>query len=150
MKLHVLSRRNCLSAAAALLLLADGCAKPPQRVAMQEDMRMGSFTLRATDVSVYSRAHQGVPLEIAVMFRISGGNRFDRSDFAETISRRYRLTFRTANGWEDRSWLLARDQEYSTFAAQANPPLGSKGYTLEIGNPYGEPAAFLIDLGNPQ
>ncbi|MCK7504033.1 MAG: hypothetical protein MZV70_07970 [Desulfobacterales bacterium] len=28
-----------------------------------------------------------------------------------------------------------------------HPPLGSRGYSLEIGNPHGEPRRFILDLG---
>lgn len=109
-------------------------------------MRLGAFTLRATSVDVYSRAHQGVPLEVEVLFRLAGGNRFDRADFAETLSRRG-LRFRSREGWQDRVWLLGRDDTFQTLVLHANPPAGSHGYTLEIGNPYGEPRLYLLDLG---
>ena len=44
------------------------------------------------------------------------------------------------------SWRRCAD----ALAAQTlitSAPRGSLGYTLEIGNPYGEPKRFILDLG---
>jgi hypothetical protein len=140
-------RPPCPSLVLALLLLVAGCAEPPKRVGVQQDMAMGPFILRAEEVRAYSRAHQGVPWQVEVAFTLSGGNRFDRSDFAERVSRGGKLRFQTSDGWRDRAWLLRRGDEAQVFYIQTTPPLGSHGYTLEIGNPYGHPSAYLLDLG---
>jgi len=139
-------RPPCPSLVLALLLAAS-CAEPPRRVGLQQDMPMGPFTLRAEEVKAFSRAHQGVPWQVEVAFSLTGGNRFDRADFAERVSRSGKLKFRTSDGWRDRGWLLRRGDEAQVFYVQTNPPLGSHGYTLEIGNPYGHPSAYLLDLG---
>lgn len=146
MKWLAQSLRPCLRGLALLVLLA-GCSGPPQRVALQQDMQMGPFTLQATSIEAYSRSHQGVPWEVAVSFSLSGGNRFDRADFADRVSRRGPITFLTSDGWRDRTWLLTRSEDCTTLVMHANPPLGSHGYTVEIGNPYGEPSKFVLDLG---
>ncbi len=129
-----------------LLLAVAACTKPQPVVAMEQDMHLGRFTLRAVSVNAYSRAHQGVPWEVEVRFSLSGGNRFDRADFANEVSRAG-VYFRTAAGWHDRTWLLRRGDAVDTLVLQANPPPSSGGYSVEIRNPYGEPSGFLIDLG---
>jgi hypothetical protein len=138
--------KPCLRGFALLALLA-GCSGPQPHVALQQDMRMGPFTLQATSANAYSRSHQGVPWEVAVSFSLSGGNRFDRAAFADQVSRRGPILFQTSDGWRDRSWLLTRGEDCSTLVMHANPPLGSHGYTVEIGNPYGKPSKFVLDLG---
>lgn len=138
---------RCASALAALMLLAIAGCSEPEHVAMQQDMHLGKFTLRAVSVSEYSRAHQGVPWEVEVIFSLDGGNRFDRSDFTNDVSRHGGVYFRTSAGWRDRVWLLQRGDDIRFVVVQANPPPDSHGYTIEIGNPYGEPSEFLLDLG---
>ena len=108
---------------------------------------MGQFVLRADSVEVYSREHQGLPLEVTIHFTVGGGNRFDRLDFAETVSRDGRIHITSSTGWRDRCWLLGEGEDQRNARVQANPPRGSRGYTLEIGNPYGEPKRFVLDLG---
>lgn len=140
-------RRACLrTLALAALAGLLACAGEVRPAAVQQDMAMGPFTLRAVSVEAYSRAHQGVPWEVQVMFTLTGGNRFDRAEFAETVSRRG-ISFQTSDRWHDRGWLLARGDDRTVFALQVNPPLGSHGYTVQIPNPYGKPAAYLLDLG---
>lgn len=133
-------------ALAGLLALA-ACAQPAQPVAMDQDMKMGPFTLRAVEARAYSRAHQGVPWEVEVVFTLDGGNRFEREDFLETVSRRSKVYLTTAGGKPERVWLLAHSEDRRSVYLQGNPPLGSKGYAVEIGNPYGKPAAYRLDLG---
>lgn len=142
-------RRSFLRGAAALLLAAaaGACIAPPTKVAVGQDMPMGGFVLRAESVRAYSRAHQGVPWEVEVRFTVTGGNKFERDDFAEAVNRRGKVIVRAANGWHDRGWLLYRDEARTRYAMQVNPPLGSQGYTVEIGNPYGKPVRYLLDLG---
>ena len=140
------SRRRCVDALVFLALAAAACASP-ERVQIGQVMRMGQFVLRADSVEVYSREHQGVPLEVMVHFTVGGGNRFDRLDFAETVSRRGRIYITSSAGWRDRCWLLGEGEDRRNARLQANPPRGSRGYTLEIDNPYGEPKRFILDLG---
>lgn len=108
---------------------------------------MGKFVLRADSVEAYGRAPQGVPWEVKVLFSLEGGNRFERYDFAEAVSRKGRVYFTTSAGWRDRYWLSGAGDEHRTLHLFAYPPLESRGYTLEIGNPYGEPRRFIVDLG---
>ena len=140
------SRRRCVEAWLILALAAGACAKP-ERVQMGQVMRMGQFVLRADSVEVYSRQHQGVPLEVKVFFTIGGGNRFDRLEFAETVSRKGRVYLVAASGWRDRCWLSGVEEDQRAAHVIGNPPRGSSGYSLEIGNPYGDPRRFILDLG---
>ncbi len=147
-----ISRRRCAEAralSAALIIAALGaaaCAKP-EHVQMGQVMRMGQFVLRADSARVYSREHQGVPLEVEVLFTVGGGNRFDRADFTEFVSRKGLVYLATSAGWRDRCWLASAGEDRREARLTGNPPRGSSGYTLEIGNPYGEPTRFILDLG---
>jgi hypothetical protein len=114
---------------------------------MGQVMRMGQFVLRADSVQVYSRQHQGVPLEVKVVFTLGGGNRFDRNEFAETISGKGHVYLVTSAGWRDRCGFASAGEDQRTAEVYGRPPRGSSGYTLEIGNPYGEPKRFILDLG---
>ena len=142
-------RRRCVEAWLIVGLAASAaaaCAKP-ERVQIGQVMRMGQFVLRADAVDVYSRAQQGVPLEVKVLFTVGGGNRFDRLEFAETVSRKGRVFLVTTAGWRDRCWLSGIGEDQRSAYVVGNPPLDSRGYSLEIGNPYGEPRRFVLDLG---
>ena len=110
-------------------------------------MRMGQFVLRADSVAVYSREHQGVPLEVKVEFTVGGGNRFDRLDFTERVSSDGRVYLASSAGWRQRCWLAGADEDQRRAQVVGTPPRGSSGYSLEIGNPYGEPRRFILDLG---
>jgi len=146
------SRRRCGEALLALALAAGaawGCATP-ERVQIGQVMRMGQFVLRADSVRVYSREHQGVPLEVEVLFTLGGGTRFDRLDFTEAVSRKGRVYLTTSAGWRDRCWLSGIGEDQREARLTANPPRGSSGYTLGIGNPYGEPKRFVLDLEKQQ
>jgi hypothetical protein len=136
---------TCLLAAFTAVAVA-GCAKP-ERVEIGQVMRMGQFVLRADSVRVYSREHQGVPLEVEVLFTLGGGNRFDRLEFTETVSRKGRAYLTTSSGWREPCWLSGIGEDQRAARLTGNPPRGSSGYTLEIGNPYGEPKRFILDLG---
>ena len=143
------SWRRC--AEAWLLLAAVGtataaCAKP-ERVQIGQVMRMGQFVLRADSVQVYSREHQRVPLEVKVLFTLGGGNRFDRLDFAEAVSRKGRVYLTTSAGWRDQCGFDSVGEDQRTVEVLGWPPRGSSGFALEIGNPYGEPKRFVLDLG---
>lgn len=140
------TRRRCAEACLLLALAAWACAKP-ERVQMGQVMRMGQFVLRADSVQVYSREHQGVPLEVKVVFTLGGGNRFDRLDFAEAVARQGRVYLMTSAGWRDRCWFAGEGDDQRSAHVIGNPPRGSSGYSLEIGNPYGEPKRFILDLG---
>jgi hypothetical protein len=143
------SWRRCAEVWLLLALAAAataGCAKP-ERVQVGQVMRMGQFVLRADSVRVYSREHQGVPLEVEVLFTLGGGTRFDRLDFTEAVSRKGQVYLSTSAGWRDRCWLSGIGEDQREARLTANPPRGSGGYTLEIGNPYGEPKRFVLDLG---
>lgn len=129
---------------AALLALA-ACQAPPTPVALGDPMPMGPFVLKAVSAEAYSRAHQGVPWEVQVMFTLEGGNRFERDDFANAVNHKG-IVVRDAAGWSERGWLLWRNQERDLFAVQANPPKEGHAYTLRIANPYGKPAAYQIEL----
>jgi hypothetical protein len=146
MRVRAISPEACASGLLLLLALSAGCSRP-QQVALREEMRLGQFRLRVVSVEVYTRDHQGVPLEVEVQFSLNGGNRFDRADFAENVSRHGRLYFRTAAGWRQRVWMLSRGDNFGTLVLHANPPRNSRGYVLEIGNPYGSPSKFVVDLG---
>lgn len=114
---------------------------------MGQVMRMGQFVLRADSVAVYSRQHQGVPLEVKVVFTVGGGNRFERLEFAEAVARQGRVYLITSTGWRDRCWFAGAGEDQRSAELYGHPPKGSSGYTLEIGNPYGEPKRFILDLG---
>jgi hypothetical protein len=131
----------------AIAALAAGACATPERVEIGQVMRMGQFVLRADSVEVYSRQHQGVPLEVQVHFTIGGGNRFDRLDFAETLSRKGGIFITASSGWRDRCWLLGEGDDQRNAYVQSSPPLGSSGFTMDIRNPYGEPKRFVLDLG---
>ena len=143
------TRRRCADAWLLLVLAGTAtaaCAKP-ERVQVGQVMRMGQFVLRADSVQVYSREHQGVPLEVKVIFTLGGGNRFDRLDFAEAVARRGRVYLVTSAGWRDRCWITGVGEDQRTLEVLGHPPRGSRGYSLDIGNPYGEPKRFILDLG---
>lgn len=146
------SRGRCASAWVLLGLwalagvMAAACAKP-ERVQMGQVMRMGQFVLRADSVDVFSRAHQGVALEVKVVFTLGGGNRFDRVGFTETVSQKGRVYLITSTGWRDRCAFGWIGEDLRTLQVSGYPPRGSSGYSLEIGNPYGEPKRFILDLG---
>ena len=141
--------RGCAEAWLLLAVVAtatEACAKPA-RVQIGQVMTMGQYVLRADAVHVYSRAHQGVPLEVKVEFTLGGGNRFDRVEFTETVSREGRVYLTTSNGWRQRCWLSGVGEDQRQAEVVGNPPKGSSGYSLEIGNPYGKPKRFVLDLG---
>jgi hypothetical protein len=143
------SRRRCVDAALILALAsvgAAGCAKP-ERVQIGQVMRMGQFVLRADAVQVYSREHQGVPREVKVEFTVGGGNRFDRLEFTEAVSGRGRVYLASSSGWRQRCWLSGVGDDQRVAQVVGTPPRGSSGYSLVIGNPYGEPKRFILDLG---
>lgn len=140
------SWRRCVEASLLLALAAGACAKL-ERVQIGQVMRMGQFVLRADSVEIYSRAHQGVPLEVTVLFTVGGGGRFDRNDFLEAVSREGRVYMTTSAGWRDRCWLSGVGEDQRAAYVSGNPPPGSRAYSLEIGNPYGEPKRFVLDLG---
>jgi len=140
------SWRGCADAWLILAIAAGACAEP-ERVRMGQVMRMGQFVLRADSVAVYSRQHQGVPLEVKVEFTIGGGNRFDRLDFTETVSSRGRVYLVSADGWRQRCWLSGAGEDQRRAQVVGTPPGGSSGYSIEIGNPYGKPGRFILDLG---
>ncbi len=114
---------------------------------MGQVMRIGQFVLRADSVQVYSREHQGVPLEVKVEFTLGGGNRFDRIGFTEEVSGKGRVYLVTAAGWRSRCWISGIGEDQRSAYVVGNPPRGSSGYSLDIGNPYGEPKRFILDLG---
>jgi hypothetical protein len=145
------SWRRCAEAwllLAAVATATAACAKP-ERVQIGQVMRMGPFVLRADSARVYHLDRRGVPpeLEVEVTFTIGGGNRFDRNDFAEAVSRKGRVYLTTGSGWRDRCALVAVHDDKRTGEVHGRPPDGSSGYSLEIGNPYGEPKRFILDLG---
>ena len=119
-------RRSCAEALLIWALVLPGCGRVTE-ARLQQDMRMGQFTLRASAVNVYSRSHQGVPLEVEVLFVLEGGNRFERQDFTETVSRNGRVIFTTAQGWRDRCWFMGEGEDKRILRMTANPPLGSDG-----------------------
>ena len=130
-------------------LLLAGCSREV-RVRVGDEIRMGAFTLRVTSVDSYSREHQGVPWEVVIEVECSGGNRFERLDFAETLSRRGRIHFSTAERFHERAWLIRKSDDAAEFDIHLNPPQASKGMTLEFSNPrpkFGEPDRFVVDLG---
>jgi hypothetical protein len=127
--------------------LAAAACQEPERVQIGQVMRMGQYVLRADAVRVYSRAHQGVPLEVKVEFTLGGGNRFDRLEFAETVSSKGQVFLAASGGWRERCWLSGVGEDQRQAEVVGNPPDGSTGFTLEIGNPYGEPKRFVLDLG---
>ena len=116
---------------------------------MGQTMRMGQFVLRADSARVYYRDRRGVPpeLEVKVVFTVGGGNRFDRNDFADAITFKGRVYLTAASGWRDRCAFAAVSDDKRTGEVYGRPPDGSRGFTLEIGNPYGEPKRFILDLG---
>jgi hypothetical protein len=137
-------------AAGIVAVLLSGCGSQELRVRKGEDIRMGPYTLRVTSADSYSRAHQGVPWEVEIKIECKGGNRFERIDFTEALSRRGKVHFSNGEGWRERSWLLARGDDRSDFVIHANPPTDSTGMVLEISNPYGgggNPDRILVDLG---
>jgi hypothetical protein len=142
-------RRAALAALLALTALSWGCSQE-KSARLGEQLRMGPFTLRVTSVDAYTRGHQGVPFEVEVRVTCDGGNRFERMDFADTLSKKEKIYFSTSGGWRDRAWMLARGDDNRDFVLHANPPLDSKGFVLDIGNPYAkwdEPGRILVDLG---
>lgn len=131
---------------AAAAVCAGACAKP-ERVQMGQVMRMGQFVLRADSMAIEYVYYRDNPLEVHVYFTLGGGNRFDRAEFSEVVSRRGPVFITTSAGWRQRGWLSCGEQEWRTLHLVASAPRGSSGYALEIGNPYGEPRRFILDLG---
>jgi hypothetical protein len=135
---------------ATTALLFTGCAREA-RVRIGDDIRMGAFTLRVTSVDSYSREHQGVPWEVAIALECSGGNRFERLDFTEALSRRGRIHFSTAENFRERAWLIKKGDDVTEFYIHVNPPQKSTGMTLEFSNAWpksGEPRRIVVDLGS--
>ncbi len=114
---------------------------------MGETFRMGEFRLRVQSVQVEDRRHQGVPLDVEIRLSCDGGNRFDRMDFADALSRKGRVYLRAEGGWRKRLSLSASGDDARALVAHAYPPPGSRGYVLTLGNPYGSPRQFQVDLG---
>ena len=142
---------NCaeLCVVVGALLVAAGCSRE-SRVRVGDEIHMGAYTLRITSAEGYSREHQGVPYEVAIRVECKGGNRFERADFAEGLSRAARIHFATAQKWRERAWLLRRGGDADEFLIQVNPPPNSTGMTLEFRNPWprgGEPDRIVVDLG---
>jgi len=140
------SWRRCADLCLFLTLAAGACATP-EHVQIGQVMHMGQFVLRADSVEVYSREHQGVPLEVKVLFTLGGGNRFDRLEFADAVALKGRVYLITSTGWRDRCGFGGVGEDQRTMQVYGRPPRGSSGYRLEIGNPYGEPKRFILDLG---
>ena len=140
------SRRRCAEAL-VLLTLATGACTKPERVQMGQIMRMGQFVLRADSVQVYSRDSRYKPLEVRVVLTLGGGNRFDRVGLAEAVTYKSRVYFTTSAGWRDRTAFGWIGEDVRTIHVSGYPPRGSSGYSLDIGNPYGEPKRFILDLG---
>ena len=134
------------SAVIVAAFLATGCSKP-ERIQVGQVMRMGQFVLRADRVEAERSFTASMPLEVRVHFTIGGGNRFDRVEFTETVSSRGRVVMSSATGWRIPCWLSGTDDDMRHASVVTHPPLGSSGYSLEIGNPYGEPRRFILDLG---
>lgn len=92
----------------------------------------GSFELTVTSFDSYSREHQGVPWEVEIRLDCKGGNRFERIDFAESLSRRGRIYFYNAEGWRERVWLFRKGDDAQEFYIRANPPKDSRQMYLEF------------------
>lgn len=127
------------------VLAQAACQAPATPAALGDAMPMGPFVLKAVSAEAYSRAHQGVPWEVEVMFTVDGGNRFERDDFANAVNHKG-VVIEDASGWSERGWLLWRNDERGLFAVQVTPPKEGHAYTLRIANPYGKPAAYQIEL----
>ena len=135
--------------ACLIAILFAGCTRE-RRIRIGQDIRMDPFTLRVTSVEGYSRAHQGIPWEVEIRLDCSGGNRFERMDFAEALSRKGGVRFATAEGWHDRAWLLRRGDDMREFFIHVNPPEKSSGMTLALRDPRQSAAGrdrILVDLG---
>jgi len=112
----------------AVMLLA-GCSQDVP-THMGEDMRTGPYTLRVVSVDGYSRAHQGVPYEVTIRVECDGGNRFERMDFTEALSRRRRILFTTAQGYREHGWMLAKGDDFHEFTIYVYPAAESSGMKL--------------------
>lgn len=113
---------------------------------MGEPMRMGPFLLRAATVEVMIDQPYGRPDELKVTFVLAGGNRFERMDFADRVTERG-VFVRTVAGWRQQCRLEGASEDQQTQTVVTYPPHGSTGFRVEIVNPYGEPASFMVDLG---
>jgi hypothetical protein len=130
-----------------IVLAFVACEQPaPRPVQMGEPMRMGPFLLRAATVEVLIDRPYHRPDEIRVGFVLAGGNRFERMDFADSVTQRG-IFVRTAAGWRQECRLEGTSEDQQALAVVAHPPRGSSGFKVEIVNPYGEPARFMVDLG---
>ncbi len=117
------------------------------RTRMGETFTMGDFHLRVESATAEDRRYQGVPLDVEIRLSCDGGNRFDRMDLAEALSKKGRVYFRTEGGWRERLYLLSRGDDARALVAHAYPPQGSKGYVLTLRNPFGKPDQIEVDLG---
>jgi hypothetical protein len=136
----------------SLLLLAAALAvsacRPPEPVPVQmgQPMHMGDFYLRAATVELRRDLRYGGPDKLTVTFALSGGSRFDRMEFIGRVAQQG-VFLRSASGWRDRYSLDDSTDDQESPRLVAEPPRGSHGFKVEIGNPYGSPPGFIVDLG---
>ena len=121
------------------------CAKP-ERARMGETIEMGRFRVRVESIEVEDRRHQGVPVEVRVRLRCDGGNRFERMDFADLLSRKGKVYLRAEDGWSERLYFTSTGEDARSMVMAAYPKQDRRGYVLSIGNPYGQPARVEVEL----
>ncbi len=131
----------------AAALFAASCGHSTRQVRVGETFTVGNFALRVQSINVADRRHQGVELDVEIRLSCDGGNRFDRIDFADSISRSGRVYLRAQSGWRERLYLSTWGESAAELVAHAYPPADARGLVLSIRNPSGEPGEFEVDLG---
>lgn len=138
--------RRSLFVAGVLVLAGCGAPSEPVPVELGQPVRMGEFLLRASTVDVRRNLNYGIADRLTVTFVLSGGNRFERMEFLGRVSRQG-VYVRTEAGWREPFALQDSGDEQDQPRLFAELPVGSRGLTVEISNPYGSPESFVVDLG---
>ena len=137
------------SSAIALVAVAflSACSKAPRRLRIGETFAMGEFRLAVQSVTVLDRRHQGVPVDVEIRLTCYGGNRFQRMDLANALSRKSPAYFTTNGGWRERLFFSTSGEQGTILLAHVYPPVGSRGYVLTLVNTYGQREHIEVDLG---
>lgn len=141
-----LRRFGRTAALAAALAGAWSCTRPAQ-ARIGQTIEMGPFRVRVESVEVVDRRHQSVPVEVRVRLTCDGGNRFERMDFADLLSRKGKAYLRAADGWNERLHFMSSGDDARSMTLTGYPKEDRRGYVLSLGNPYGKPSRVEVDLG---
>lgn len=135
------------SVALVVMAFLPACSKPAHRLRVGETLAAGEFHLAVQSVRVLDRRHQGVPVDVEIRLSCDGGNRFQRMDLADALSRKNPAYFTASGGWRERLFFSTSGEQGNILLAHAYPPVGSRGYVLTLINPDGRRERIEVDLG---